>query len=152
MALDRSRAGVSLRPITTRPRFRCDDRWIRDELGRVRIFRGANVSGRSKLPPFLPFDDPACFDPLAEWGWNAVRLLVMWEALEPERGSYDDAYLARVESAAAEAAGERGLQGTSSSTSTRISSRASSVATARRAGRCRSMSSPRRVARGSFTT
>jgi hypothetical protein len=47
----------------------------------VRIFRGANVSGRSKLPPFVPFDDPACFDRLASWGWNAVRLLVMWELL-----------------------------------------------------------------------
>ena len=89
-------------------RLRCDDRWIRDELGRVRIFRGANVSGRSKLPPFLPFDDPAWFDPLASWGWNTVRLLVMWEGLEPERGIYDDAYLAKMKSLAM-AAGERGL-------------------------------------------
>ena len=86
----------------------CDGRWIRDEQGRIRIFRGANVSGRSKLPPFLPFDDPAAFDPLARWGWNAVRLLVIWEALEPERGVYDDAYLAKVK-ALAMAAGERGL-------------------------------------------
>ena len=89
-------------------RLRCDDRWIRDELGRVRIFRGANVSGRSKLPPFLPFEDPAWFDPLATWGWNTVRLLVMWEGLEPERGVYDDAYLATLTSLAT-AAGERGL-------------------------------------------
>ena len=94
--------------VAERPRFRCDDRWIRDELDRVRIFRGANVSGRSKHPPFLPFDDPACFDPLAAWGWNAVRLLVMWEGVEPERGVYDDAYLARLK-ALAEAAGARGL-------------------------------------------
>jgi endoglycosylceramidase len=89
-------------------RLHCDNRWIRDELGRVRIFRGANVSGRSKLPPFLPFDDPAYFDPLARWGWNAVRLLVMWEALEPDRGVYDDAYLGKV-IALAGAAGDRGL-------------------------------------------
>jgi endoglycosylceramidase len=74
----------------------------------VRIFRGANVSGRSKFAPFLPFDDPACFDRLASWGWNAVRLLVMWEGLEPERGIYDDAYLDALK-ALAVAAGERGL-------------------------------------------
>ncbi|HEY1959874.1 MAG TPA: cellulase family glycosylhydrolase [Polyangiaceae bacterium] len=74
----------------------------------MRIFRGANVSGRSKLPPFVPFDDPACFDRLASWGWNAVRLLVMWEGLEPERGVYDHAYLARLKTLA-DAAGERGL-------------------------------------------
>jgi endoglycosylceramidase len=89
-------------------RLRCDGRSIRDELGRVRIFRGANVSGRSKLPPFLPFDDPALFDPLAAWGWNTVRLLVMWEGLEPTRGSYDDDYLGKLK-ALAIAAGERGL-------------------------------------------
>jgi hypothetical protein len=77
-------------------RLRCDGRWIRDELGRVRIFRGANVSGRSKLPPFLPFDNPAWFDQLAGWGWNTVRLLVMWEGLEPARTAYDDEYLAKV--------------------------------------------------------
>ncbi len=94
--------------VTAQPQFRCDERWIRDDLGRVRIFRGANVSGRSKLAPFVPFDDPAWFDLLASWGWNAVRLLVIWEGLEPERGMYDDAYLARL-TALAEAAGERGL-------------------------------------------
>jgi endoglycosylceramidase len=69
---------------------------------------GANVSGRSKLPPFVPFDDPVWFDQLAGWGWNAVRLLVMWEALEPERGAFDEDYLAKVK-ALASAAGESGL-------------------------------------------
>jgi endoglycosylceramidase len=89
-------------------RLHCDGRWIRDEHGRVRIFRGANVSGRSKLPPFLPFEDPAWFDQLAAWGWNVVRLLVMWEGIEPARGVYDDAYVAALKKLAI-AAGERGL-------------------------------------------
>src|SRR5580698_5064030 len=98
MGLDVQRGlAFARRPlVAAQPRFHCDERWIRDDLGRVRIFRGANVSGRSKLPPFLPFDDPTYFDPLAAWGWNAVRLLVMWEALEPDRGVYDDAYLGKV--------------------------------------------------------
>ncbi len=94
--------------MTAQNRFHCDARWIRDDRGRVRIFRGANVSGRSKVAPFLPFDDPTCFDRLVSWGWNAVRLLVMWEGLEPERGVYDDAYLDALK-ALAEAASERGL-------------------------------------------
>lgn len=89
-------------------RFGCDERWIRDEHGRIRIFRGANVSGRAKLPPFLPFEDPKWFDILADWGWNAVRLLVLWEGVMPERGVIDHGYLARVR-ALADAAGERGL-------------------------------------------
>jgi len=88
--------------------FTCDERWIRDAHGRVRIFRGANVSGRAKLPPFLALDDPKWFDLLASWGWNAIRLLVTWEGIEPERGRFDRDYLARVR-ALAEAAGARGL-------------------------------------------
>lgn len=88
--------------------FRADGNWIRDPHGRIRIFRGVNVSGRSKLPPFLPFEDPSAFDPLRARGWNAIRLLVIWEALEPRRGELDERYLDRI-AALAEAAGARGL-------------------------------------------
>jgi endoglycosylceramidase len=88
--------------------FTCDGRWIRDRNGRVRIFRGANVSGRSKLPPFLPFDDPSHLDRLVDWGFNIVRLLVIWEALEPERGALDQAYLQRYLDLV-DACGARGL-------------------------------------------
>ena len=90
------------------PRFHCRDGWIRDEHDRIRIFRGANVSGRAKLPPFLALEDPAALDPLVAWGWNAVRLLVLWEGVQPQRGAIDDGYVARVR-ALAEAAGARGL-------------------------------------------
>jgi endoglycosylceramidase len=82
--------------------------FLRDAAGRIVLLRGANVSGRSKTPPFLPFEDPRHFDLLARWGMNAIRLLVTWEAIEPERGGYDDAYLAKI-AALARAAGDRGL-------------------------------------------
>jgi len=32
----------------------------------------------------------------APWELNAVRFLVLWAAVEPERGVYDDAYLDQV--------------------------------------------------------
>ncbi len=73
--------------------FRTKDGFIVDAQGRVRIFHGANVSGRAKSPPFLPLDDPSRLDPLRDWGWNLVRLVLQWEAAEPEPGKYDDAYL-----------------------------------------------------------
>lgn len=88
--------------------YRCEGGWIRDTANRIRIFRGVNVSGRSKLPPFLPFHDPAALDPLQAWGMNVIRLLVMWEALEPRRGEIDEGYLEAV-AALAEQAGARGL-------------------------------------------
>ncbi len=88
--------------------WQCDGPWIRDSRGRIRVLRGVNVSGRCKLPPFLPFEDVSALDPLVEWGMNTIRLLVMWEALEPERGQIDEVYLGRVRDIAV-AAGARGL-------------------------------------------
>lgn len=89
-------------------RFTCEGTSIRDARGRTRIFHGANVSGRSKLPPFLPFEDPQFLDPLRDWGFNVIRLLVMWEGLEIERGVLDLSYLEKMCALATEA-GKRGL-------------------------------------------
>jgi endoglycosylceramidase len=90
------------------PRLRCSGGALRDEHDRVCLLRGVNVSGRSKSPPFLPFDEPSALDRLADWGMNAIRLLVIWEAIEPTRGRIDRDYIARVRAIVA-AAGERGL-------------------------------------------
>jgi endoglycosylceramidase len=76
--------------------FHTRDGLILDAAGRLRVFHGANVSGRAKAPPFLPLADPAQLDPFPAWGWNLVRLLLQWEAAEPEQGKYDDAYLDQV--------------------------------------------------------
>jgi len=70
-----------------------DGRWIKDQQGRTLLLHGVNVSAAAKVPPHLPLTDPAHFQRLASWGLNAVRLLVVWEALEPERGRYNEGYL-----------------------------------------------------------
>ena len=88
--------------------FFCEGGFIRDALGRVRVFHGANVSGRAKLPPFRPLSRPELLDPLRRWGFNIVRLLLSWEALEPRRGELDTQYLDDIVSLASEA-GARGL-------------------------------------------
>jgi len=72
-----------------------------DEAGREVVLRGVNAGGRSKLPPFLPFELKPDFasaleqyaDGVAALGFNVVRLLLIYEAAEPSRGSYDEAYL-----------------------------------------------------------
>ena len=74
-----------------------------DGRGRQVILRGVNAGGRSKLPPFNPFElspdyDTALnryADAIQALGFNLVRLLVMYEAAEPVRGHYDEEYLAR---------------------------------------------------------
>lgn len=59
-------------------------------------FRGVNIAGNAKLPPFLPFQDSMWWDLLASWGYNMVRLTLFWEAVEPEPDVHDHHYLDKV--------------------------------------------------------
>ncbi len=95
---------------------------LRDEQGRYVFFHGINVSGGTKNPeltvagepvysnrPFPPADLDAQFSKLSASGFNAVRLLLSWEAIEPkQRGLYDLAYLSVVRETV-KSAGEHGL-------------------------------------------
>lgn len=74
-------------------------------------FRGINLSGTSKLPinfsnlydtnsisfvgrPFSLKDGPRHFERLKNWGFNLVRFVITWEAIEPhEPGVYDEKYI-----------------------------------------------------------
>ncbi|HXD58315.1 MAG TPA: cellulase family glycosylhydrolase [Thermoleophilaceae bacterium] len=72
-------------------------RWITDPQGRVLLPHGLNMV--NKLKPYAPAstgfgDDDARF--LARNGLNIVRLGVMYTAVEPQPGRYDDAYLAGI--------------------------------------------------------
>jgi endoglycosylceramidase len=69
-------------------------RWITDAAGRVVVLHGVNQV--FKVPPYEPSadgfgDDDAAF--LAANGFDAVRVGVIWAAVEPQPGVYDDTYL-----------------------------------------------------------
>ena len=72
--------------------------WLRDATGGVLILRGVNLADASKhAADFLPPPELTDFQRLHdELGFDAVRLLVFWEAVEPVRGQYDDVYLEAV--------------------------------------------------------
>lgn len=77
---------------------------ISDRTGRTIIYHGVNVSNYSKhcAPPLdstgrgragHPWHGEKEIANLEAWGFNLVRYLVHWEAIEPSRGEYDEAYL-----------------------------------------------------------
>ncbi len=84
--------------------LRVDGRAFRDSAGRVVLLRGANAGGRSKFAPFMPFDfSPNDFDArLAAyldrargWGFDVLRVPFTWAAVEPTKGTDDEAFLKR---------------------------------------------------------
>jgi hypothetical protein len=81
--------------------FTKEENWFKDEYGRYVIFRGINFAQRTKLPPYLPLAQldvkTASLEDLQEelrkrqtdlsllkdLGFNVIRLLVAWKAIEP---------------------------------------------------------------------
>lgn len=74
-------------------------RYLTDAQGRALILHGVNVSSSAKhSADHQPFIDEAYVERSAtDWGFNYVRYLVFWGAIEPEKGIYDEAYLNEVE-------------------------------------------------------
>lgn len=95
-------------PVQAMDRLRVDGRWLKDGQGRVVVLHGVNYSQRSKHAPYTDWQSPEHFDKIAGWGFNGVRFLIQWAAIEPTPGHIDTAYLDRVEAAIGWAE-ERGL-------------------------------------------
>lgn len=108
--------------------------WLKDEHGRTRMLRGVNLGGSSKVPaqpdgathrrdgffdhqqvsfvgrPFPMRDAEKHFARLRHWGFNCLRFIITWEAIEHAGpGNYDEAYLDYVREVVA-LAGDFGLQ------------------------------------------
>jgi endoglycosylceramidase len=78
-------------------RWHVEGGFLRAPDGRAVLLHGANLTGMQKQAPYL---DPAGADDYRrlhdDWGMNAIRFVMTWAAVEPERGRYDDAYLDQV--------------------------------------------------------
>mmetsp|Transcript_28635 Transcript_28635/g.50911 ORF Transcript_28635/g.50911 Transcript_28635/m.50911 type:complete len:530 (-) Transcript_28635:411-2000(-) len=94
LLLSAASARISMNPET---------RFFVDDLGRTRIFHGLNAV--VKIAPYIPITDH--FDPqmsisdedianLTSWGFNFIRLGVMWQAVEYAPQQYNLTYLAEM--------------------------------------------------------
>ncbi len=76
------------------PAWHVNGHFLRAPDGRAVIMRGVNLSGAQKSPPYLDDKTEADYARVrTEWGFNAIRFLMTWSAVEPTEGQYDDAYL-----------------------------------------------------------
>lgn len=90
-------------------RWHVSDGYLRDAHRRAAVLRGLNLSGEHKQSPYLGFHQAADYDRVGtEWGFNALRFLIVWAAVEPIRGQYDGRYLDEV-ARRMDWAGEAGL-------------------------------------------
>jgi endoglycosylceramidase len=79
------------------PRWHVAGGFVRAPDGRAVILRGANLSDAQKHAPYLDAAGAADYRALRDvWGFNALRFVMTWAAVEPDRGRYDDAYLDHV--------------------------------------------------------
>ncbi len=90
-------ASADDRPADDNTRARPSGHWILDPDGRVLLLHGVNMV--YKRQPYAPDKigfgrDDARF--LARNGFRTVRLGLIWKAVEPRPGKYDDRYLARI--------------------------------------------------------
>ena len=86
-----------------------DGTHLRDDHHRIALLRGINArvdgifdvtftDGRTALEPIPPLVDADC-QRMHELGLDFLRLPINWSALEPAPGTFDDAYLDRVDAA-----------------------------------------------------
>jgi endoglycosylceramidase len=82
-------------PRLPKPPLKNKGRWIVDDDGRVVIVHGVNMI--NKMPPYYTPSAAGFMEEdarlLASNGLNVVRVGVIYSAVEPEPGLYDDAYL-----------------------------------------------------------
>jgi endoglycosylceramidase len=65
-----------------------------DPEGRQIILHGINYVNKDPQAGYLfPDDDGATFADFRRWGFNCLRLGVIWDGLEPQPGVYNEAYL-----------------------------------------------------------
>lgn len=83
---------------------------IYDQEGRYILLRGVNYNslgdywqGNAAIPAVKPYDKND-FALMASYGFNCVRLIFNWSALEPERGKYDRTYIQKIKQAIEDAA------------------------------------------------
>jgi endoglycosylceramidase len=68
-----------------------------DSNGRQVIFNGINFISKDSAQNYMPSQNQEVFNDFKKWGFNCIRLGIIWDGLEPEPGNYNEAYLLEID-------------------------------------------------------
>ncbi len=69
-----------------------------DGFGRQVIFNGINLGNKNPAQNYIgEYDNPEIFKNFKKWGFNVIRLGIIWAGLEPEPGKYNEDYFKAVD-------------------------------------------------------
>jgi endoglycosylceramidase len=74
-----------------------ENKYFIDKEGRIQIFHGVNICNSAKwVDDRLPWHSDREYQMLKDHGFNIVRFLIFWEAIEPEQGKFNMEYIVKV--------------------------------------------------------
>jgi len=70
---------------------------FKDPYGRDLILHGINVVNKDPNSNYVGHISPEEIAKFKTWGFNVIRLGIIWDGLEPEPGKYNEEYLSRID-------------------------------------------------------
>ena len=68
-----------------------------DSEGRQILFSGINFISKNPQENYIPLQGEETFTQFKTWGFNCIRLGIIWDGLEPEPGKYNEEYLKEID-------------------------------------------------------
>ncbi len=68
-----------------------------DSQGQQILFHGVNLVNKNPEANYIGDYEDLDFARLQDWGFNCIRLGIIWDGLEPQPGVYDEAYLKKID-------------------------------------------------------
>ncbi len=68
-----------------------------DPEGRQVMMHGASLINKSRADNYQPKVTDVDFAQMRGWGWNCIRLGILWDGLEPQIGAFDEEYLKKLD-------------------------------------------------------